>query len=298
MHVALVTAAVDLDFLEAVDDALVTALEDRGVRVTEPRWDDPAVDWSTFDLALVRTTWDYPGRRDEFVAWAAAAGERTRLFNPPDVLRWNTHKSYLLELEERGAPVVPTAWLGQGDRVVLDELLVARGWRTAIVKPAVGAGASGLARVTVGDPDAQAHLDAELAVGDVLVQPYLAAVETRGELSVVVVDGAVSHAVRKVPSGGEFRIQEEFGGRYASETLDVDTEALVRWIVEATGHDLLVARVDLLEDEVGQLQLAELEATEPDLYLRTEPAAAGRLADAVVRRLGSPAGEDTRPPAG
>lgn len=285
MNVALVTATVEgLDFVADVDAALATALHARGAEVAQPRWDDPDVDWAAFDVAVVRTTWDYPQRRDEFLAWAVDAGQRTRLWNPADVLRWNTHKSYLLELEERGAPVVPTAWLGRGDRVVLDDLLRARGWERAVVKPAVGAGASGLARVEPGDPAAQGHLDREVAVGDVMVQPYLASVETSGELSVVVVDGEVSHAVRKRPSGGDFRIQEEFGGRYEVVDLDPDTAALARWIVEATGHELLYARVDLLEDDLGQPQLAELEATEPDLYLRHVPAAADRVADAVVRR--------------
>ncbi|MFA9430043.1 RimK family alpha-L-glutamate ligase [Egicoccus sp. AB-alg2] len=295
MQVALVTGSSELDFVADVDVPLVTALEARGVTVTQPRWDDPDVAWESFDAAVVRTTWDYPQRRDEFVAWAAAAGERTRLWNPAGVLRWNTHKSYLLELEERGAPVVPTAWLGQGDRIRLDELLQARGWTEAIVKPAVGAGASGLQRIRAGDPAGQAHLEAQLAAGDVLVQPYLASVETRGELSVVVVDGEVSHAVRKVPEGGEFRIHEEFGGRNLVEEPDADTVALARWIVESTGHDLLLARVDLLEDEVGQPQLIELEATEPDLFLRSVPEAGERIADAVVARLRPSDGPGTRP---
>ncbi|MEX2503871.1 MAG: hypothetical protein WD378_03415 [Egicoccus sp.] len=285
MHVALITATVEgLDFVADVDAALATALVARGIEVSQPRWDDPDVDWDGIDIAVVRTTWDYPQRRDEFLAWAADVGQRTRLWNPADVLRWNTHKSYLIELEERGAPVVPTAWLGQGDEVVLDDLLRSRGWTRAVVKPAVGAGSSGLALVDLDDPDAQRHLDRELATGDVLVQPYLAAVETRGELSVVVVDGEVSHAVRKRPTGGDFRIQEEFGGSYEVADLDADTTALARWIVEATGHELLFARVDLLEDDFGQPQLVELEATEPDLYLRHVPAAADRVADAVVRR--------------
>lgn len=289
MHVALVTGVTDLDFVAEVDLPLVAALQARGVQVHQPRWDDAEVDWGGFDLAVVRTTWDYPLRRDAFVAWAAATGRLTTLCNDAEVLRWNTHKSYLLELEERGAPVVPTAWLGQGDDVVLDELLAARGWPEAVVKPAVGAGASGLARVRLGDPVGQAHFEVEVAAGDVLVQPYLASIEARGELSVVVVDGAVSHAVRKRPSGGEFRIQEEFGGTTTVEEIDADTRALVDWIVEVTGHDLLLARVDLLEDDLGQPQLAELEATEPDLFLRTVPAAADRIAAAIVRRAESAA---------
>jgi glutathione synthase/RimK-type ligase-like ATP-grasp enzyme len=285
VDVALVTGAAGPSFMHEVDSRLVAALREREARVHTPRWNDADVDWGTFDVAVVRTTWDYVDDREAFVAWAAATAERTALWNPADVLRWNTHKSYLLELEDRGAPVVPTAWLAQGDRLELAELLASRGWSRAVVKPAVAAGSDGLVRVDAAAVEAgQRHLDTLLAAGDVLVQPYLPSVETRGELSVIVVDGEVSHAVRKLPSAGEFRIQEEFGGRYVEEPLDRDTAELAAWIVEAAGTELLLARVDLLEDEVGSLQLAELEATEPDLYLDAAPAAAARVADAILRR--------------
>jgi len=288
-------------FMAQVDDPLIAALESRGATVHRPVWHDPAVDWAGFDIALVRTAWDYVERRDEFLAWAARAGEATRLWNPPDVLRWNSHKSYLLELEERGAPVVPTAWLGRGDRVSLAELLRRRDWSHAVVKPAIASGSRGMIRVAVdnaggadhrgiigaGEVDlvtGQHHLDELLAVGDAMVQPFLSRVAERGELSVVVVNGAVSHAVRKVPRSGEYRIQEGYGGRYAPEPVTAEVDALARWIVDATGAQLFISRVDLLEDDSGALQLAELEACEPDLYFRAVPEAAGAVADAILRR--------------
>lgn len=290
-------------FLDQVDVPLVAALEARGARVHRPFWHDEQVDWSGYDLALVRTTWDYTERRDEFVAWAERAGQQTRLWNPPDVLRWNSHKSYLLELEERGAPVVPTAWLGQGDRIDLASLLGGRDWPHAVVKPAVASGSRGMVRVGVhgvdpagaqagaqdgaGEVDlatAQSHLDGLLGTGDVMVQPFLDAVAERGELSVIVVDGEVSHAVRKLPRRGEYRIQSTYGGRYTREPVTPEVDALARWIVDATGTELFIARVDLLEDATGVLQLAELEATEPDLYLGAAPQAADHIADAILRR--------------
>jgi glutathione synthase/RimK-type ligase-like ATP-grasp enzyme len=303
MDIALVTGTTDLPFdVSAVDGTLVSALERRGARLHRPVWHDASVAWERFDLALVRTTWDYHHRRDAFVAWAAAAGAVTRLWNPPDVVRWNTHKSYLLELEDRGAPVVPTAWLGRGDRIDLAALLAARDWSVAVVKPAVGASADGVIRVAarsstappgsaaaaglVGLAPAQRHLDDLLATGDVLVQPYLTAVEAHGELSVVVVDGEVTHAVRKRPAAGDFRVQEEYGGHAVVVVPDPEVAALARWVVEATGAQVLVARVDLLRDAAGSWQLAELELTEPDLFLSAAPAAAERLADAIVARAG------------
>jgi glutathione synthase/RimK-type ligase-like ATP-grasp enzyme len=285
VHVALATGQVLPDLAAAADAPLVAALETRRCRVSRPRWDDAAVDWAAADVVVVRTTWDYARQRDRFLAWAGRTAAVTRLWNPVEVLRWNTHKSYLLELEERGAPVVPTAWLGRGDRIDLGALLSSRGWSQAVVKPAVGASSEGLFLVDAERPHTgQRHLDALLGRGDVMIQPYLDTIERRGELSIVVIDGEVSHAIRKIPRPGEYRIQEEFGGARERVVVDREAATLARWVVEATGTELLFARIDLVEDATGTLQLAELEATEPDLYLAVVPGAADGLAEAIVRR--------------
>jgi glutathione synthase/RimK-type ligase-like ATP-grasp enzyme len=290
VDVALVTGEIPpiaVPTAATMDAPLDDALARRGVAVHHPAWRDAEVDWAAFDVAVVRTVWDYWHRRDSFVDWATSTSEATALWNPADVLRWNTHKSYLIELEDRGAPLVPTAWLARGDRVELADLVDARGWRRVVVKPAVAAGSDGLLRVDEPTPDAQDHLETLLAAGDVMVQPYLDRVETDGEVSVVLVEGEVSHVVRKRPEVGEYRIQQEFGGRYDRLALDGDgaePAALGRWVVEASGHDYLYARVDLLPADDGAWQLAELEVTEPDLYLVHAPEAADRLADAIVRR--------------
>lgn len=288
--VALVTGEQAPDRITAeevasVDQPLVDALVRQGVRVDRPCWRDATVPWEEVDVAVVRTTWDYVEDRDAFVSWAEKVGARTSLWNPPDVLRWNTHKGYLMELEERGAPIVPTAWAARGDRVDLQRLLTQRGWSEAIIKPAVGSGSRDLVRVDATTvAQTQPHLEAMLAVGDVLIQPFLPSIATRGELSVVVVDGAVSHSVRKRPRDGDFRVQSEHGGRYEQVTDAHEAEQLAAWVVEVTGQPLLIARVDLVENDAGQLQLIELEATEPDLYLTVVPQAARPLATAILSK--------------
>ncbi len=285
MDVLLATAR-DLPELDQDDAPLVVALRERGVEVATAAWDDPAVDWAAASLVVIRSTWDYTDRVEEFVGWAERVGRLTRLENPAEVIRWNTHKGYLIELEERGAPIVPTAWLGRGDRIDLAALLASRGWRDAVVKPAVGSGSRGMVRVSASAPEVgQQHLDELLTRFDVMVQPYLRAIETEGELSVVHLDGAYSHAVRKRPAAGEYRIQLGYGGRYTPETPPAEVRDLAAWVLEVSGHEYLYARVDLVEDEDGRPQLAELEVAEPSLYLTQVPEAAGRLADAIQRRL-------------
>lgn len=270
----------------AADRPLVDALVAREVEVATPAWTDPSVNWAGFDLVVVRTTWDYTQRRDQFVDWADHVGQSTQLVNPPDVLRWNGHKSYLLELEDRGAPVIPTAWLGGGDTVELAELMRVREWSQVVLKPAVGSGGRGLVRVDEGDDPAvgQRYLDVLAATGDAMVQPYIDAVRTSGEVSVIVAEGKATHAVRKRPSEGEYRVHEHRGGHNEVIDADSDTIALAEWIVESAGDDLALARVDLIEDEVGSVQLAELELIEPDLYLAGVDAAVATIADGLIRR--------------
>lgn len=270
-----------------VDAALHAALDERGIAHERPRWDDVDVDWGAYDLAVVRTVYDYTTDRDRFVAWAAEAGTRTRVENPPDVLRWNTHKGYLLELEERGAPVVPTAWLGRGDAVDLAALCAARGWDEVVCKPAVAAGSDGLVRVgggPAGHRRAQDALDALLAAGDVMVQPFRARI-SEGELSLVAVEGRITHAVRKLPAEGEYRVQGRFGGRYAPEHPSAEAVALAEWVLSVVGTPLLFARVDLVTADDGTLELGELEATEPDLYLSHSEEGTATLVDAMIARL-------------
>jgi len=286
----------DCDPEGAIDVALHDALAARGIPFERPLWSDPDVDWSAYDLAVVRTVWDYTVARDAFVDWAARAGACTRVENPPDVLRWNTHKGYLMELEERGAPVVPSAWLGHGDRVDLAALCAARGWDEVVLKPAVAAGSDGLVRVgggAAGHRRAQDALDALLDAGDALVQPFRPRI-AEGELSLVAVEGRVTHAVRKRPAAGEFRVQGRFGGRYARETPSADAVALAEWILETLGTPLLFARVDLVTADDGTYELGEVEATEPDLYLELSEEGTRALVDAIVARLAQGGPNDAR----
>lgn len=283
MRVALATAAEQVH-TDQDDEPLLEALAAAGHEASLVPWDDPDVDWGRYDAVVIRSTWDYHTRRDAFVAWARAVGAVTRLFNDAEVVRWNTHKSYLLELEERGAPIVPTAWLARGDRVDLAALAAARGWEEVVLKPAIGAGGDGIEQLPASR--GQSALDALCDTGDVLVQPFLPTIATVGELSVILFDGQVSHAVRKRPDDGSFLVQIEHGGVY-EPVLDPAAEAvaLARWVVEATGQQLLYARVDLLVDPAGTWQVIELEVTEPNLFMDLVAGAAERLVAALERAV-------------
>lgn len=240
-------------------------------------WDDP-VDWGDFDLVVVRSTWDYAGRRPEFLRWARGVDEVTRLANPVRCLARNTDKTYLRELARRGIPTIPTHWFEPGDaQEQLAAQLATTGWERFIVKPNVGDGV--FVAVPVDTPERAAASARELVGRGLiaLVQPYLTVVERDAELSVVVLGGRVSHAVLRSPGG---QITEVDVPQEVAETVHSVLSA-------ACDEELLYARIDLIPD-ADQWLVMEFEATEPRLFLDVVPSAAQRLARAV-RAVVSPA---------
>ncbi len=291
MRIALATCAT-LPAWEVDDAPLHAALAARGVDLAHPAWDDPAVDWAAFDGCLIRTTWDYTQRREAFVAWARRVGAAIPLLNPPAVVAWNTHKAYLRALEAAGIPVVETVWLSAGGGADLPALVAERGWRRGFFKPAVGATSRRTCRFEAAGPELAAAAD-ELARAvreeDMLVQPYLPAVETAGERSVLAIDGAIVGGLRKIPVPGDYRVQDDFGASDEPAEPTAEERRITRRAIDAaraaTGADLLYARADFLAGEDGSPRLIELELVEPSLFLRHLPAAADGLADALLRRL-------------
>jgi hypothetical protein len=287
--VALVTCA-ELPGLDPDDRLLLDPLAGRGIHVTAAVWDDPAVDWPSFDLVVLRSTWDYAARRDVFVAWAAAV---PHLANPADVVAWNTDKRYLRELAAAGVPVLSTSWVEPGDT-----------WAPPadgewVIKPAVSSGSKDTGRYDLADPSnrelALTHVARlQLANRRVMIQPYLAAVDSYGETAALYIDRAYSHSIRK----GPLLEGPDLGdtGLYKEETISarLPTPAELK-VAEAAlaavpgGSDrLLYARIDMIPGPDGEPLLVELELTEPSLFLGTSPGAAERLAAAIDRITAQP----------
>jgi glutathione synthase/RimK-type ligase-like ATP-grasp enzyme len=282
--IALATSAA-LPALDEDSQLLIPALRELGLEVSPVVWSDSATQWDTFDLVVVRSTWDYSARRDEFLAWADRIPSG-RLWNPADLLRWNTHKSYLSEFEQAGVPTVPTRWQAAGSFVNLQAVMEKEAWPAAIVKPAVSAGARHTMLVDRGNiSEGQALLEQELRHRDMMIQPYLSAVATSGELSLLYFDGRFSHAVRKTPAPGDFRVQERHGGATVSVAATSQEQAIGRRVLDALHAETLYARVDLLPGTGGELLLVELEIVEPGMFLRMDGAAASRFAKGIVLRL-------------
>ena len=284
-RVALATCAA-LPQLDVEDAPLVPALQRAGIEGVPLVWNDPAVDWTAYDLVAVRTTWDYPNKIAAFLAWADHVAAARRLWNPAPMLRWNTDKLYLRGLSQKGVPIVPTRWFARGSAADLAGLLAEEGWTEAVLKPVVSAGARRTRLVGPDSVKAGAQFLAEqLTQRAMMVQPYVAEVSTVGELSLLYFNGRFSHAVRKIPAAGDFRVQTEHGGRVLAVPPTAAEAAAGQRVLDALAEDTLYARIDLLPTADGVLRLLELEVTEPSMFLRWDDHAADRFAAAIAARL-------------
>ena len=292
-RVALVTCA-ELPDLDPDDRLLTVPLAQRGIEARPVVWDDPDVDWPDFHLVLLRSVWDYPARRAEFLDWARRI---PRLANPAGVVAWNTDKRYLDDLAAAGVPTVPTSWLEPGaDWSAPDD-------GHHVVKPAIGAGSLDTGRYDHADARerslARSHVHRLHTAGRlVMLQPYLHGVDSEGETALLYLDGRYSHAIRKgaMLDGPDQR----FDGLYRPERITAReptpeqrrvADAALAAVARATGEAVapLYARVDLIPGEHGEPLVTEVELTEPSLFLGTAPGAARRFADAIARRLPVPA---------
>jgi glutathione synthase/RimK-type ligase-like ATP-grasp enzyme len=263
---------------------LLPALDAAGARAEAVHWDDPEVDWASFDLVLIRSTWDYTLRVAEFTAWAERCARLTRLANPAPVVRWNTDKRYLGELAAAGVPTVPTRYLAPGDPVELPED------REYVIKPTSGAGSRYAARYT---PEAREravrHLERMHAEGlTAMVQPYLKAIDVTGERPLLFLDGEFVHANRKgavLTPGTPYDARKvAHPGLEGWEPTEAELAVARAALAAVPGdHALLYARVDLVDGDEGEPRVMELELVEPNLFLWLHPDSMPVVTERILR---------------
>ncbi len=279
--IATVAAAIPLDEDLEPLKAAFTAI---GVEHTVLCWDDPKAPWSDFDAVIIRSTWDYTERLPEFLAWCERVDQVSKLLNPLSIIRWNTDKRYLADLQRDGIDIIESVFLAPGDDPQSipehDEF---------VVKPTVGAGSKGCRRFTADQrPEAIAHARALLQSGyHVMVQPYLHEVDELGETALIFFDGLFSHAIRKGPL--LTRNAEATSHLFAPEKIiprtpsEAELILAMRVLENIPGPSLAYVRVDLLPSAQGP-KLLELELTEPSLFFDHSPDSALRFAKTLSRR--------------
>ena len=265
------------------DALLPPALARLGVVATSAPWDAVSPSEGDGSLICLRSTWDYHLRIEEFRTWVGTfLATPWRLWNPPELVLWNMDKSYLRDLADRGIPMPPTRWFNPGEIPSLPDLFRETDWDHLVLKPRVSATAH------------ETHLlPARQDTHEVDWTPYhetgaitqsFAPEIAFGEISLIYLDGGFSHAVRKTPATGEFRVQNEFGGTIAVEPPSHAMRALGDMVLATISSGWMYARVDAIETSNGPL-LMELEMIEPELFLDLVPGAADAFATGLVRAI-------------
>ncbi len=271
-------------------DYMMTALRgpmaEHGMQIEEIAWNDRTADWAGYDAAVIGTTWDYSDHQAVFLETLDQIEAVTPLYNPAGLVRWNSHKGYLRDLEEKGARLIPTLWLDDVTPLKVKAAFATLSSDDLVFKRQIGAGAAGQHRLKPGDPiPDMPH--------PIMVQPFLRMIQTEGEYSFIFIDGAFCHALIKRAADGDYRIQSAYGGVEEAIVPSAKDLAAAKAVLatlqmpplEAQSTAPLYARVDMLRGEDGALLLMELELIEPYLYPLQGPELGPRLAEALARRL-------------
>ena len=275
-----------------IDDALAIAeLTRRGWDAIELPWSRPDVDWDRFDIVIIRTTWDYHDHPEAFLqVLARIDASRARLENPLAVVEWNLDKQYLRTLEARGVTIVPSVWGRGGDAATFAALFTVLQETEIVVKPTISGGAKDTFRLhtPLSDVTLQ-HLVDTFADRDWFAQPFLRSVITEGEYSLFYFNGQLSHTIQKLPSAGDFRVQEEHGGQISGIPVTRELQQMADQVLAAIRPAPFQARIDLVRLDSGALAVMEVELIEPSLYFRMDERAPANFADALATLIGAPA---------
>lgn len=271
MKIALVSYQVQERYAEGLkedeDTVLIRFLGNKGLNVEKVVWDDQAVNWSAYDIVIIKSPWDYHEKITAFMSWLSLLDElNCRVLNSTELIRWNIHKKYLIEVANAGFEVIPSVIITDSSTERIRDLFDEFGNEKLILKPCISAGANNtmvLTRQTL--EDKKSEIEGMIAGNDFLVQPFMDQI-TEGEWSLVFFGGKYSHALLKVPAMGDFRVQHYYGGQFTQQVPDPDMIQKAEELVQKFASTSLYARVDGVAVK-RRLVLMEIELIEPLLYL-------------------------------
>jgi glutathione synthase/RimK-type ligase-like ATP-grasp enzyme len=253
------------------DDLLINFLRDKGLFITKEIWNDRNVKWEDYDVAIIKSPWDYFDYIADFYEWLQRIESlNVRLLNPVAILRWNADKRYLNEVKAAGLNVTPTAFLSSSSDLELSTYFSTYNCEQIIVKPAVSGGSKNTFKLTKDNVESHLpQLKRLIEQERFIVQPFLKEVETDGEMSFLFFGGNFSHAVLKKAAAGDFRVQATFGGTVHPQNPSLELILKAKAYVDLFAKDCLYARVDTVTIN-GELVLMELELIEPFLFLDSD----------------------------
>ncbi|MEO8515973.1 MAG: hypothetical protein ABI426_04475 [Flavobacterium sp.] len=281
MNIALLTCE-SLPELTPADQLLIPELAKYNITASAKVWDDKTINWSDFDYLIFRNTWDYFEKETEFNLWLDQIEKLgIKTLNSIDIIKENKHKFYLRDMEKNGIKIIPTLFIDKTNNLALSEIIPSH-WKKMVIKPAFSGGAYQTSVFEIDDLD---KINTEYlpvaAQKELLLQPFMSEIQSLGETSFIFFNKKFSHCVNKKPIDGDFRVQIQFGGRYALIEPSSELIEKAQKIVNQFNGDLLYARVDGIVIE-NELHLMEIECIEPDLYFNLSDGSLQRFVESIV----------------
>ncbi len=268
------------------DAFVVNALKAEGLNAIRLAWDDTHFNWETTKCIIFRTTWDYFDRFTAFSEWLSLVTKKTTLINSEAIIRWNIDKHYLQDLQKNKIHTAETYFIEKGSQINLKQLHKNLQWKDTVLKPCVSGAARHTYKLTPDNLEAHEAVFKDLIKSEaMMLQPFQYNIVDKGELSLMVFNGQFTHAVLKKAKAGDFRVQDDFGGRVFDYQPTKEEIIFAEQAVNACKELPLYARVDIFEDNHGHIALSELELIEPELWFRKYPKAANILAKAIKTKL-------------
>ena len=266
------------------DQLLQTALENKGLKVIKKDWADSEFDWTTTKHAIFRTTWDYFERFNEFFSWLEETKHQTTFINSADIICWNIDKHYLQDLEENNINIAPTKKKKKRDKITLKQLFDKTNWTEAVIKPAISGAARHTYRITPENYLNHEKIFQELITEEcMLFQEFLNDITINGEISLIMIGGKYTHAVKKIAKKGDFRVQDDHGGTVEKYEATFEEIKFAKKCIKNCPFSPIYARVDIVYDNNNQPSLSELELIEPELWFRNNPNSAEMLSKEIIK---------------
>lgn len=264
------------------DNLVKEALEKIDLKVDRKSWSDPNFDWSTTRYIIFRTTWDYFDRFDEFSSWLNKVSQKTQLLNSENIIRWNIDKHYMLDLQKEGVHICETYFVESKTQSTLKELHLQYGLEDFVLKPCISGAARHTYKIKADEIEKHEALFQELIANEaMMLQPFQQNIVTKGEISLMVMNGKFTHGILKIAKEGDFRVQDDYGGSVHDYTPTQEEIEYAENAVKSCPEMPIYARVDVFLDNQNKLALAELELIEPELWFRNHPDAANQLAKGI-----------------
>jgi glutathione synthase/RimK-type ligase-like ATP-grasp enzyme len=266
------------------DRWLVGALSDIGYEARPVVWDDDSTDWSGFEAVIIRNTWDYYKKIDQWIAWLTKLEDfNVQLINDSAIIRDNIDKSYLQKLDLAGIAIIESTFIAKGSS--LEALLSTYIYDDMIIKPTISAGSYYTERFH--KSQIKDIIKKYISLGqkyDLIIQPFLPEIITQGEISLVFFNHIFSHSIVKKPSEGDFRIQRQYGGIYDSYQPSDDLIKFGHTALTTLTTNAVYGRVDVIFLN-GRPHIMEVELIEPDLYFDYHPLAKANYLTAIKQKL-------------